>query len=158
MSADAQTTRDIRAVVDDIISFTAIAFGIPPSLLLVDKLEISQHFEHFMSFCVNPLCEALANELTRKTFSRTAIINGSRVRFDTSRVRHVDIIHSAVAADKLISSGAVSPDELRELLGIERTGDDWAQKHYMTKNYHEAGTVQADSGRDDPAPTEGEGE
>ena len=46
-----------------------------------------------------------------------------------------DVFDLASSADKLIASGVTSPNEARELLGLERVDDPLMDKHYITKNY-----------------------
>ena len=37
--------------------------------------------------------------------------------------------------DKLIASGVCSINEIRERFKLERLDEDWASKHFITKNY-----------------------
>ena len=38
----------------------------------------------------------------------------------------------------------LSPDEAREKAGLTPTGEPWAEKHYITKNYEEAGSKSSE--------------
>ena len=38
-------------------------------------------------------------------------------------------------ADKLIASGMMNIDETRDKAGLTPTGEKWARRHYITKNY-----------------------
>ena len=48
-----------------------------------------------------------------------------------------DIFELATAIDKLVSSMAFSPNDVREELGRERVDDAKMDKYYLTKNYSE---------------------
>ena len=57
------------------------------------------------------------------------------MRLDTSDIRHVDILEMANAVDKVLSSGILSINEIRETIGYNVIEEEYANKHWMTKNY-----------------------
>ena len=61
-----ETTRDIRAQIDDIFDFTARAFSIPPALLRGDVQDTSKAVDQLLTFCVDPLVDMLQEEANRK--------------------------------------------------------------------------------------------
>jgi hypothetical protein len=54
---------------------------------------------------------------------------------DTSTIRHMDIFSVAASADKMIASGAWSIDDVRRKANDVPLGEEWSQRHYLTKNY-----------------------
>lgn len=130
-----ETTRDIRAMIDDISDFTAKAFGIPPALLRGDVQGTKDALESFLTFCIDPLVDMLAEEINRKRNGYEGFSKGNYLKIDTTTIKHVDILSVATAIDKLISSGAFSVNDIRERCGKQRIDEEWADRHFMTKNY-----------------------
>ena len=129
-------TRDIRAMIDDVCDFTARAFGIPPTLLSGEVQGVSDALDQFLTFCIDPLCEMLSEEINRKRYGKD-VLNGTYLRIDTKCVKHVDLLSVSTAIDKLIASGAFSVNDIRDVVGEPRIEESWADKHWMTKNYQE---------------------
>jgi len=132
------TSRDIRAVVDDIFDFVATAFHVPKGLLKGDLADVEGQLDNFLMFAVNPIAELLNDEINRKMYSKKEYLERTYLKVDTTMVKYVDPAKLATAVDKLFSSGTTNADENRELMGMEPTGEDWAQEHYITKNYQRA--------------------
>lgn len=127
-------TRDIRAMIDDVCDFTARAFGVPPALLSGDVQGVSDALDQFLTFCVDPLCDLLSEEINRKRYGKD-VLRGSRMQIDTKCVKHVDLLSVSTAIDKLIASGAFSVNDIRNVVGEPEIDEAWANQHFMTKNY-----------------------
>ena len=101
-----ESTRDIRALVDDVSDFTTKAFGIPPALLRGDVVGVKDVLDMLLTFCIDPLCDILQEEINRK---RNGFIRGLRgktyLKIDTATIKHIDILEVSTAIDKLIASG-----------------------------------------------------
>lgn len=132
-------TRDIRAMIDDVSDFTARAFGVPPALLSGQVQGVGDALDQFLTFCVDPLCDMLTEEINRKLYGKD-VLRGDYLRIDTKCVKHVDLLSVSTAIDKLIASGAFSVNDIREVVGEPPIDEPWASQHFMTKNY---ATVQA---------------
>ena len=128
-------TRDIRSLTDDIIELTAGAFGMSKQLATGEVADTSKAVEDFLTFTIEPLCELIADEINRKNYAKTECINGTFIRFDTTKIKHIDIFDVSSAVDKLVACGAQSLNEIRVRLGEDEIEEDWASKHFMTKNY-----------------------
>lgn len=126
---------DISKLVDDAMSRAAQAFKVPPALIRGDVAGIKDAVDMLLTVCIDPLADMLGEELTGKKFTPDEVIGGQYIGVDTTCIKHIDIFDIAVNADKLISSGLLSPDETRDKAGLIPTGEKWAQKHYITKNY-----------------------
>lgn len=134
-----ETTRDIRAQIDDIFDFTARAFNVPPALLRGDVQDTSKAIDQLLTFCIDPLCDMLQEEINRKRNGYEGFIRGTYLKIDTSTIKHIDLFDVATAIDKLIGSGAFCINDIRKAAGQEAINEDWAEQHWMTKNYE---TVQ----------------
>lgn len=138
---NADSTRDIRAQVDDVFSFTARAFGIPPVLLLGEVADVSKAVNQLLTFCIDPLTDLLAEEINRKRYGRKEVLSGSKLVIDTKTIKHIDLLEVSGSIDKLIASGAFCVDDIRKAVREEPLNTDFSKKHYMTKNYAPADQV-----------------
>lgn len=146
---NADSTRDIRAQVDDMFSFTARAFGIPPVLLLGEVINPTMATNQLLTFCIDPLTDLLMEEINRKRFGRKEYLSGNKVVIDTKTIKHIDLLEVATSIDKLISSGAFCIDEIRMTVGEEPLGTEFGKQHWITKNYERierGGDTEADVG------------
>ncbi len=130
-----ETTRDIRAQIDDIFVFTGRALGIPPALLLGDMADTSKAIDTLLTFCIDPLTDMIAEEINRKVYNK-GVLAGNKLVVDTKAIKHVDLLSVSTAIDKLISSGAYCVNDIRGLCGDEPIDEPWAKQHWMTKNYN----------------------
>lgn len=128
-------TRDIRAMVDDVLDFTARGFGLPPALLNGSVQDTDKAIDQALTFCLDPLCTMLAEEINRKTYGEEGFLVGDYLQIDTKAVKHVDLLSVSASVDKLISSGAFTINDIRDLVGEPKIPEPWADEHYMTKNY-----------------------
>ncbi|QJT71635.1 portal protein [Psychrobacillus phage Spoks] len=133
------TSRDIRAIVDDIFDFVAMGFHIPKGLLKGDVADVGGMTDNFLTFCINPVAELLADEINSKMYTKSEYLEGSRLVVDTSLIKVIDIGVMANAADKLLLSGTHNRDENRDMMGLEPLNSDESTQYYVTKNY---GTTQ----------------
>ena len=132
---NADTTRDIRAMIDDVTDFTARAYGIPSHLLNGSVQDVDSATNQFLTFCVDPLVDSLQEEINRKRNGLEGLRRGDFVQFDTGRIKHIDLLDAAGSIDKLVSSGVESVNDIRALLGQPLINESWAWQHFMTKNY-----------------------
>lgn len=132
--AMSSTTRDIRALVDDIFDFTARAFLIPPVLLRGEVAGTADAVERWLSVCIDPLCDQLQEEINRKRYGREAFLKGDRMWIDSSSITHFDMFKNAANVEKLVGSGAYSIDDVLEAAGHPPIGEEWSRAHWMTLN------------------------
>lgn len=130
-----ESTRDIRAQIDDIFDFTARAFGIPPALLRGDVQDTSKAIDQLLTFCIDPLVDMLQEEINRKRNGYDGFSKGTYIKIDTKCIKHVDLLSVATAIDKLIGSGAFCINDIRKAVGDEPIDEPWANQHFITKNY-----------------------
>ena len=130
-----ESTRDIKALADDLYEYTARAFSFPPSLAKGDVQDTSKAIDELLTFCIDPLAVMIQEEINRKRYGQAEYLAGNLLRIDTTRVKHIDIFDIATPIDKLISSGAFTINDIRRLINEPRINDKWADQHFITKNY-----------------------
>jgi HK97 family phage portal protein len=126
---------DITGIAREIFERTAQAFKIPPALLRGDIADIGKITDNFLTFCIDPICCMVSEEVIRKRYGKKAFVSGSYLKVDTTSIRHIDLFAISTAFDKLIASGGYSIDELRMKAGDTPLSTDWSKRHWMTKNY-----------------------
>ena len=97
--------------------------------------DTSKAIDEFLTFCIDPLIQILTKELNRKSFSRLQCISGHYFKFDTTAIKHIDLLDVATAIDKLISSGCFTINDIRRVCGADEIDEPWANQFFMTKNY-----------------------
>ncbi len=127
--------RDIRAFVDDVFDYVAMALQIPPHLLKGDVADTDKAVNNFLTFCINPLAELLGDEINRKWYGKSLFTKRTYCKLDTTRVKAVEIKDIANALDVLTRIGAHTVDDNLEALGKEPLGGELGGQRFMTKNY-----------------------
>jgi HK97 family phage portal protein len=130
-----ESTRDIRALIDDIFDFTARGFHVHPSLTKGDTQDVASATDYTLTFCIDPLCDMLQEEINRKRIGQAEFLKGTKVQIDTKVIKHIDLLSVATSIDKLISSGCFTINDIRKTVGDEPINEDWANQFFMTKNY-----------------------
>ncbi|SCL88002.1 phage portal protein [Sporanaerobacter sp. PP17-6a] len=126
---------DITNITKEVMFRVAQAFRIPPALLQGDVADVSKVVDEWLTFGIDPLVDLIQTEINRKRYGKTAYLSGSYLKIDTTAIKHIDIFSIANQADKLISDGLYSVDELRIKLGDTPLSTWWSKEHWMTKNY-----------------------
>lgn len=132
---NSDTTRDIRAMIDDITDFTARAFGIPAPLVNGSVQNVDSATDQLLTFCIDPLVDNLQEEINRKRYGMRAVLGGSYMEFDTRRIKHIDLLEASSGIEKLVGSGVECINDIRALLGQTLINEPWAWEHFITKNY-----------------------
>jgi HK97 family phage portal protein len=128
-------TRDIRAMIDDITDFTARALSFPPALAKGDVQDTSKAMDELLTLCIDPLVDKLQVEINRKRNGFEGFKKGNYLKIVTTAVKHIDLFDIATSIDKLISSGTFCVNDIRRVIGEEEIKEEWANQHFITKNY-----------------------
>ena len=131
---NSDTTRDIRAMIDDVTDFTARGFGVPACLVNGSVQNVDSATDQLLTFGVDPLVDNLQTEINRKRYGK-AVLQGSYLEFDTQHIKHIDLLEASGSIDKLVGSGVVCINDIRALLGQQLINEPWAWAHFITKNY-----------------------
>lgn len=135
------TPADLNERINYEFEMAGRAWRIPKALILGDVVEVEKITKNFLTFAIDPITEKLGEEITRKRYGKKEFTKGNYIDINTNCIQHIDIFEQATNSDKLLSSGLYCIDELRGKLGDTPIGEDWSQKHYITKNYAEAETM-----------------
>jgi len=130
-----ESTRDIRAQIDDIFDFTARGFGIPPALMRGDVQGTSDAVDQLLTFCIDPLLDQLQEEANRKRSGYEGFVAGTYIQIDSKTIKHIDLLSVASSIDKLIGSGSFCINDIRKAVGEPEIDEPWAKQHFITKNY-----------------------
>ena len=129
-----EDTRDVRALVDDVMDFTAAAFQIPP-VLAKGKVEATgDATSRWLTGCIDPICDQLQEEITRKRYGYSGWAQGNYVRVDSSSIQHFDLFANAPNVEKLVGSGAYTINDILRAANQEPINEPWADKHFLTLN------------------------
>lgn len=129
------TTRDITALLDDVLHLTCKAFLMPVNICTGEVTDTSKAVTDFLTFCLGPLVTQIEQGLNRVQFTKEDYLNGDQIRIVTSSVKHVDILDASTAIDKLVGCGVQSINDILRILREEPIPEEWADKHFITKNY-----------------------
>lgn len=146
----AENTRDIRAMMDDIFTFTARSMGITPVLVIGDVADTKDAMIRTLTTCIDPICEQIQEELTRKRYGFEEWQQGNFIQIDTTTIIHFDMFANAANVEKLIGSGAFSINDVLAAAGLPTIDETWANKHWLTLNIGtmEAAARAADNGKE----------
>lgn len=128
-------SRDIRNLINDVIDFSCAAFHIPSGVVRGDTVGVSEQTDNTIMFGINPFAKLITSEINRKFYGPKAYLEGSYMVVDTKRIRDVDIEKMSKSADLLFRIGVQSINDILEMLGEAKINEDWANEHYVTKNY-----------------------
>lgn len=135
-----RSTRDIRALVDDIFDFTAQSLNIPPVLIKGVVQGTQDAVTRWLTTGIDPLCDQLEEEVNRKRYGRELWKTGTYMHVDTSTITHFDLFANAGNIEKLIGSGAYSINDVLIAAGMPKINEPWADLHWLTLNI---GTMEA---------------
>lgn len=132
------SSNDFQSLIENLFKTVAQAFNIPIDLLFGKTDNIEKVTKQFLTFTIEPIASMISEELSAKLYDGfVGFQQGNFVRVDTSDIQHISILEMATAIDKLISSGAFTINEIRTLTGYNKVNEEFANKHFMTKNYSE---------------------
>lgn len=145
-SSGSTNSGDLIAIRKEIFEVVAQAFKIPLPMMYGNITNINEIVNVFLTFCIDPLADMISEEITGKTGTFKDWNGGKNfVRVDTTRIKHFDLFDAAGDADKLLSIGMFSIDELRVKCEEQPLGTEFASKHWVTKNYTDVENMQTDT-------------
>ncbi|MBC2106141.1 phage portal protein [Listeria booriae] len=148
-SAANKTTRDITAIFDDVVNMCADAFQIPRGLLKGDTADIEAMTDNFIAFCINPIVEQLRDEVNRKLYGKTNVLQKTYMKIKTTNIRSYDISKLATPAELMARIRVYSVNDIRNLIDEERIDEPWADEYIGSKNYELSGNEKGGVEKDD---------
>ena len=88
----------------------------------------------FLTFAVDPFADAITAVLNKRA-TKEEYLRGNYYQCYTGKVKHRDLFDMATSSDKLIASGVMCIDEVREENGLMPLNETWSRQHWMTNNY-----------------------
>ncbi|GAX47302.1 phage portal protein [Pseudolactococcus reticulitermitis] len=113
--------------IDDVANI----LGIPNGLIYGDVADNQKNYETFIETVIEPIASKLIDGLNHIAYSKSELIAGYTLKM--LGVRRRDMFELSSSIDKLISSGAVTRNEVREELG--RSAVEGGDRFLITKNY-----------------------
>ncbi|KEF40123.1 phage portal protein, HK97 family [Schinkia azotoformans MEV2011] len=124
-----ELTKLKKSLVDDVANI----LGIPNALIHGEMAEYETAVKAFIKFCISPLNKKIADELNAKLITKDEYLKGSKV--EVKGISEKEIIELAESIDKLVASGTFTRNEVREMVGAERSDNHKLDEYVITKNY-----------------------
>lgn len=112
-------------------------FNIPRGLLKGDTADVETMTDNFITFCVNPIAGQIEDEINRKLYGKTAVLEDTKMRIKTSSIKSYDLTKIAASVEALYRIRTLNTNEVRRLLKYEEIKEVWADEYMETKNYQE---------------------
>lgn len=133
-SAKSGDSRDVRNLMEDIFDFTARGFLIPAVLVNGTVQGTADANTRFLTQCIDPICDQLQEEITRKRYGFEEWKKGNFARVDSSSIIHFDLFANAANVEKLVGSGAFSINDVLRAANQAPIDAPWANEHFLTLN------------------------
>ena len=124
----------MRNLIEDIFDFTARGFLIPAVLVNGTVQGTADANTRFLTQCIDPICDQLQEEITRKRYGFDEWKKGNFVRMDSSSIIHFDLFANAANVEKLVGSGAFSVNDVLRAANQAPISETWANEHFLTLN------------------------
>lgn len=138
-----QSSRDIKAMLDDVLELTSKAFLIPSNIATGEVTDTSKAVDDFLTFCLDSVISLLEDALNNALYQYEHYSKGTYIKINAQTIKHVDVLDASGSIDKLISSGAYCINDIRRIMDDEPIGEEWANQHYITKNYTSIANLDA---------------
>ena len=130
-------------ILDGLTNELADILGVPRALLHGDVTNLNDLLKSFIKFTIDPINQAIEQELNAKIIGKDDYQKGERIQI--IGIKATDALENAEAADKLVSSGNYTNNEVRVKLGDEPSDDPNLDVFYITKNYTTASDMNTTS-------------
>lgn len=128
------SSRDVKDLIEDVFDFTARGFLLPV-VLVNGKVEATEDAtRRLLTNCVDPICDQIQEEATKKRYGYEAWRRGDFLRVDSSAIQHFDIFANAPNVEKLVGSGAFTINDVMRAANQPKIDEPWADQHFLTKN------------------------
>lgn len=125
---------DFESIFKKIGDTVAQSWNIPLGVFYASNTEKSTGMDNFITMCVDLYFELLEDGFNASLVGKEDFLKGEYIKFNRLNINHKDLIDKASGWDKLISNG-FSFNQLCKFLGLPTINEDWANEHYITKNY-----------------------
>lgn len=143
-SNNGKSVEELTKLKKSVINDVANILGIPTTLVHGDMAEYETAIKAYIKFCIKPLIQKIEDELNAKLIEKQDYLNGEKI--EMRGVAEKDPLEVADAVDKLVASGAFNRNEVREMLGRERSDNPELDNFVITKNYQSASAASSVEG------------
>lgn len=134
MQNNSKNLTDFEGIFKKIGDTVAQNWNIPLDIFYASKTEKSTGTDDFVTMALDVYFELLEDGFNSSLVGKQDFLKGEYVKFNRLNINHRDLIDKASGWDKLISNG-FSFNQLSKFLGLPTIDEDWANEHYITKNY-----------------------
>lgn len=129
-----ENTDDFEKIFVKIGNSVANKWNIPLDVFWGNKTEKSTGSNDFITYAVDPYFELIEDAFNISLVGKKSFLKGEYIKFNRLNIGYKDLIDKSSGWDKLISNG-FSFNQLCQLLGLPTIDEEWANQHYITKNY-----------------------
>lgn len=130
-----QSIEELIKVKKTLIDDVSRIVGVPSALVHGELAELEHNIKAYRRTCVKPLVRKLRDEANAKILERKEYLAGGRI--EVRGVLPFDPTELADQIDKMVSSSAFYPDEVREIFEYDELPGGEGKKIIRTKNYEE---------------------
>ena len=134
MQNNSKSLTDFEGIFKKIGDTVAQNWNIPLDIFYASKTEKSTGTDDFVTMALDVYFELLEDGFNGLLVGKQDYLKGEYIKFNRLNIKHRDLIDKASGWDKLISNG-FSFNQLSKFLGLPTIDEDWANEHYITKNY-----------------------
>ena len=134
MQNNSKSLTDFEGIFKKIGDTVAQNWNIPLDIFYASKTEKSTGTDDFVTMALDVYFELLEDGFNTSLVGKDDFLKGEYIKFNRLNIKHRDLIDKASGWDKLISNG-FSFNQLSKFLGLPTIDEDWANEHYITKNY-----------------------
>lgn len=131
---NSKSLTDFEGIFKKIGDTVAQKWNIPLDIFYASKTEKSTGTDDFVTMALDIYFELLEDGFNSSLVGKQDYLKGEYIKFNRLNINHRDLIDKASGWDKLISNG-FSFNQLSKFLGLPTIDEDWANEHYITKNY-----------------------
>lgn len=128
-------SKDIADIRKDMFNLVANTLRIPPAIIYGDVTTLEESQDSYIANCLNPIVKIIDEVNTDYLYGFEGWKNGCYFSVDTSKVKYFNIFKNASNIDKLIASGYMCIDEVRDETDLKTLDTEFSTQHFMTKNY-----------------------
>lgn len=125
--------KSVDAQIDEAITKIGLAFNLPKSVMMGDYED--KDIDYVLMFSIDPIAELITQAFNRKWYGASSMKKGNKCKLDTTKARHYDIVTISGAANKVISSGIYTINEVRKKVGEPQIDPKIGDIHFITRNY-----------------------
>lgn len=126
---------EIKEIKNDVFETAASALKIPIQLINGSITNLDDVQDQLISLAIEPITKMISEVNTHSLYGVEDWKTGCWFEVDTSKIKYFNLFKLATNIEKLISSGFMCIDEVREEAGMICLGTKFGKMHFMTKNF-----------------------